>query len=126
MTITDKADFKVNVGASCDNKSQLYLEALPQFMRQSISLPNHPKLIRELRLLERRTSRAGRDVVDHGAHGSDDYANAFCGALRCLTRAVDVSMAWVSGDEDEAISGKETHAAMMLKNYIARHQGVLI
>ena len=108
------------------NKSQLYLEALPQFMRQSISLPNHPKLIRELRLLERRTSRAGRDVVDHGAHGSDDYANAFCGALRCLTRAVDVSMAWVSGDEDEAISGKETHAAMMLKNYIARHQGVLI
>ena len=64
------------------SKSQLYLEALPQFMRQAISIPNHPKLIRELRLLERRTSRVGRDVVDHGKSGSDDYANALCGALR--------------------------------------------
>ena len=73
------------------NKSQLYLEALPQFMRQAISLPNHPKLLRELRLLERRTSRMGKDQVDHGAHGSDDYANALCGALRSLTRTVDVS-----------------------------------
>ena len=107
------------------NKSQLYLEALPQFMRQAISLPNHPKLLRELRLLERRTSRMGKDQVDHGAHGSDDYANALCGALRSLTRTVDVSMAWVSGDADETVSGKETHAAMMLKSYLAR-QGVIV
>jgi hypothetical protein len=47
-------------------KSQLYLEAVPHFMREAISFPDHHRLIRELRLLERRTSRSGRDSVDHG------------------------------------------------------------
>ena len=41
------------------NKSQLYLEMLPGFMRQNLSIPNHPRLLRELRLLERRTSAWG-------------------------------------------------------------------
>ena len=58
------------------SKSALYLEALPLFMRGSVSIPDHPKLIRELRLLERRTSRVGKDIVDHGRNGSDDHANA--------------------------------------------------
>jgi Terminase large subunit, T4likevirus-type, N-terminal len=62
--------------------SALYLEALPQFMREQISLPDHPKLIRELRGLERRTSRLGRDSVTHPPGGHDDYANALAGCLR--------------------------------------------
>jgi hypothetical protein len=64
-------------------KSALYLEAVPHFMRETIRLPDHPRLIRELRLLERRTTRAGRDSVDHGPSGSDDYANCLAGALAC-------------------------------------------
>jgi hypothetical protein len=67
-------------------KSELYLEALPMFTQGLVSLPNHPRLIRELRLLERRTSRMGRDVVDHGRAGSDDYVNAVAGALRMLDK----------------------------------------
>jgi hypothetical protein len=66
-------------------KSQIYLEALPCFTRNAVSLPNHPKLLRELRLLERRTHRSGRDTVDHGPRGHDDYANAVCGCLRMLS-----------------------------------------
>lgn len=62
-------------------KSELYLEALPHFARQAIRIPDHPRLVRELRLLERRTSRSGRDSVDHGPQGHDDYANALAGAL---------------------------------------------
>jgi hypothetical protein len=62
--------------------SALYLEALPQFMREQISLPDHPQLIRELRGLERRTSRMGRDSVTHPPGGHDDYANALAGCLR--------------------------------------------
>ena len=59
------------------SKSELYLEALPLFMRSAVRIPDHhPRLMRELRLLERRTSRAGRDLVDHGRGGSDDHANA--------------------------------------------------
>ena len=64
-------------------KSQLYLELLPLFMRGAVSIPNHSRLVRELRLLERRTSRIGKDVIDHGRNGSDDYSNAICGA--CVT-----------------------------------------
>ena len=73
------------------SKSALYLEALPLFMRGSVSIPDHPKLIRELRLLERRTSRIGKDIVDHGRNGSDDYANAWSGCcahwLGAITKA---------------------------------------
>jgi hypothetical protein len=36
------------------NKSQLYLEGLPLFARACVSLPDHQRLSRELRLLERR------------------------------------------------------------------------
>jgi hypothetical protein len=63
------------------NKSELYLEGLPSFSRGLVSLPEHRRLGRELRLLERHVSRAGRDRVDHGKSGSDDYANAVFGAL---------------------------------------------
>lgn len=67
-------------------KSGLYLEGLPSFMQNRINLPNVPQLIRELRLLERRTSRSGKDTVDHGTGGSDDYANVVFGALNLATR----------------------------------------
>ena len=63
------------------NKSEIYVESLPLWARNAVSIPNHPKLIRELRLLERRTSRIGRDAVDHGRNGSDDYANSVVGVL---------------------------------------------
>ena len=68
------------------NKSELYLESLPGFTRGLVSMPNHPRLINELRLLERHTHRSGRDVIDHGRSGHDDYANACCGLLRNLSR----------------------------------------
>jgi hypothetical protein len=61
-------------------KSLLYIEGLPLFTRGCISLPDHPGLVRELRLLERRTSRSGKDVVDHGPSGHDDFANVALGA----------------------------------------------
>ena len=41
-----------------------------------MSLPDHAALLRELRLLERRASRVGRDVIDRGRTGGDDHANA--------------------------------------------------
>src|SRR5262245_63844999 len=61
------------------SKSEIYLEAQPHWNRGLISVPNVSRLLRELRLLERRTHRSGRDTVDHGTNGSDDFANALCG-----------------------------------------------
>ena len=71
----------VEYGRSELPKSGLYLEGLPAFTRGMVSIPDNPTLIRELRLLERRVSRSGKDSVDHGTGGSDDHANVLFGAL---------------------------------------------
>jgi hypothetical protein len=75
-------------GVRCERgeltKSQIYLECLPLFTRGAIRLPDHPKLLRELRLLERTTHRSGKDTVSYGKGGSDDYCNAALGVLRLL------------------------------------------
>ena len=61
------------------------MECLPLFARGLVALPDHKRLLRELRLLERHTHRSGRDTVDHGKNGSDDYSNSVCGVLRDLS-----------------------------------------
>jgi hypothetical protein len=88
-------------------KSQIYLECLPLFTRGLVSLPDHKRLLRELRLLERRTHRNGKDTVDHGARGSDDYSNATCGVLRDLSTRMSYMEA-----QDDPDPGREaaTHA----------------
>lgn len=63
------------------SKSEVYLEALPLFTTQAVDLLDYQPLLVELQQLERRTSKSGRDSVDHPPHGHDDYANAACGAL---------------------------------------------
>jgi hypothetical protein len=103
-------------------KSVLYLEGLPAFTRGAVSIANHTALVRELRLLERRVARSGRDSVDHGPAGSDDFANVLFGCLwLCRTRpqvnipelsaiqipthsAVDAPHLW-SGDSGGGFSG---------------------
>jgi hypothetical protein len=85
-------------------KSELYLECLPLFTRGLIAIPDLPPLHKELRLLERRTHRSGKDTVDHGKRGSDDLANALCGcAANVMTRRSSdtySSFDWVSGPTD--------------------------
>ncbi|MEL6566871.1 MAG: hypothetical protein AAFQ22_00530 [Pseudomonadota bacterium] len=62
-------------------RSQIYLETEGAFAAGEVVLPNHPRLVGELRALERKPRSGGRDVVDHPPNGHDDYANAACGAL---------------------------------------------
>ena len=90
-------------------KSQIYLETLPLWTRGLVSIPDHKYLIRELRLLERRTSRQGKDTVDHGRGGSDDYANAVAGMLVQFSAksGYDSSLRWVSGDMSEEESNRQ-------------------
>jgi hypothetical protein len=86
------------------NKSALYLEALPLFMRGAVSIPDHARLVRELRLLERRASRIGKDIVDHGRSGSDDHANALCGMLQAMTAkqsSYDSTLSWVGLEQEQ-------------------------
>jgi hypothetical protein len=69
-------------------KSQIYLEVIPLFTRGLVRLPDHPQLLRELRLLEKHTHRSGKDTVDHPRNGHDDHANACCGVLRLLSMRI--------------------------------------
>jgi hypothetical protein len=66
--------------------SLIYLETLPLFTQRIVSLPDHPRLLRELRGLERTISPSGRDMVKRPRHGSDDYAAAICGCLYECTK----------------------------------------
>jgi hypothetical protein len=68
-------------------RSDLYLEGAVLFARGLVSIPDHAQLLRELRLLERRTARSGKDSVDHGVGGSDDFANALFGAMYVAAQA---------------------------------------
>ena len=48
----------------------------------------------------RRTSRGGRDSVDHAPGGHDDVANAACGALIELTGGSTYTLDHVCGPDD--------------------------
>jgi hypothetical protein len=70
--------------------SELFLESLPLFTRGLISLPNHPALLRELRLLERIPGRNGKDQVAAPRNVHDDLANVCCACAVLLTRGPGV------------------------------------
>jgi hypothetical protein len=70
------------------NASQLYIEALPAFTRGLVSLPDHPTLLRELRLLERSPTRMGKELVTHPRGCHDDHANSCCAVLHNLSSGV--------------------------------------
>ena len=62
-------------------KSDLYGGLLPLVNSGRVKLLGNKRLITQLIGLERRTSRAGRDSIDHAPGGHDDLANAAAGAL---------------------------------------------
>jgi hypothetical protein len=72
-------------------KSDLYLEGQVLFARGLVNIPPDAILLRELRLLERRVARSGKDSVDHGVGGSDDHANALFGAMYVAVKAQAVT-----------------------------------
>jgi len=63
------------------NRSELYLATLPLLNSGRVSLLDNPRMVAQFLGLERRTSRAGKDAVDHGPGGHDDVANSVAGVL---------------------------------------------
>jgi len=62
-------------------RSDIYSEFLPLANSGLVELLDHDRTIKQLLALERRTSAAGRDSIDHPKHGHDDVINAAAGAL---------------------------------------------
>jgi hypothetical protein len=63
------------------SKSQLYQDALPLINSRTAALLDNTTLRRQLVTLERKTTRGGKDSIDHSPGAKDDLANAVCGAL---------------------------------------------
>jgi hypothetical protein len=68
-------------------KSELYLNLLPLLNSGRVELLDHPRLVAQLCGLERRTSRSGKDSIDHVPGGHDDVANAVAGAAVLAAQA---------------------------------------
>jgi hypothetical protein len=75
------ARYGIRYKASEKVKSDIYREVLPLINSCECELVDDPRLIAQFASLERRTSRGGRDSIDHPPHGHDDLANAVAGAL---------------------------------------------
>jgi hypothetical protein len=62
-------------------KSDLYRDCLPVINSGRVDLLDLPRLTAQLCSLERRTSRGGRDSIDHAPGSHDDVANVAAGAV---------------------------------------------
>jgi hypothetical protein len=62
-------------------KSEIYLAMLPLLNSGRVELLDDKRLVAQLCSLERRTSRAGKDSIDHVPGGKDDVCNACGGSL---------------------------------------------
>jgi hypothetical protein len=63
------------------DRSSIYLDALPLFTTGRARLLDNKRLVHQFASLERRTSPAGKDRVDHGPSGVDDACNSAAGAM---------------------------------------------
>jgi hypothetical protein len=68
-------------------KSDLYLTLLPLLNSGRVELLDDKRLVAQLCGLERRTSRSGKDSIDHVPGGHDDVANALAGAVVIAAQA---------------------------------------
>jgi hypothetical protein len=87
-------------------KSDLYRDMLPLINGRRLDLLDDKKLIAQLCGLERRTTRAGKDSIDHAPNGHDDVINAVAGCASVLASASSYwanDLAWVSGPEDAVL-----------------------
>ena len=62
-------------------RAEVYVECLPLLTSGRAVLLDHLRLLAQFLGLERRTSRVGRDSIDHAPGAHDDVANAAAGAL---------------------------------------------
>lgn len=86
-------------------KSGLYQAFLPVLNSKRADLLDHDRLFNQLVSLERRTSRGGKDSIDHPPGQHDDLANVVAGVFSSLTSkrgSYDSTLSWVGGpDEDQ-------------------------
>jgi hypothetical protein len=89
-------------------KSDLYRDLLPALNSRRIDLLDNSRLIAQIVGLERRTSRGGRDSIDHPPGAHDDVANCVAGVAAALAvgGGYRADLSWVIGPDDEEAKAK--------------------
>ena len=67
------------------------MDLLPLINSTAVDLLDNDRLVTQLTMLERRTSREPKDSIDHAPGGHDDVANAVAGALVTVFKNPNVS-----------------------------------
>ncbi|PZX44577.1 hypothetical protein LY56_01825 [Roseinatronobacter thiooxidans] len=76
----------ISYQAAKQNRSELYASFAPALNAGQVELPPDDVMARQFSSLERRTTRGGRDQIDHAPGAHDDRSNACAGAVTlCLT-----------------------------------------
>lgn len=83
---TEFARHGIRYEAAAGVRSELYATFAPALTSGSVELPACDVLTRQLVGLERRTTRGGRDIIDHAPNGHDDRANAAAGLIAAMTK----------------------------------------
>ena len=88
-------------------KSEIYLELLPLLNSSRVELLENKRLGSQLAGLERKTSRAGKDSVDHPPSGHDDTINSAAGALVLALKGSGCGLFDWYKEQAEAIEGQQ-------------------
>lgn len=77
--------YRIDYELSDRNKTELYQAMLPRINSGRVEFPDNPRLISQICGLDRRTTRSGRETIDHAPGAHDDLANAVAGVLYAAT-----------------------------------------
>ena len=105
------AKYGIGYNLSERPKSEIYVAAVPLFSSGRVRLLDNDRLIHQLRTLDRRAGRGGRDSIDHPRGGNDDAANAACGALVLCARGASVATGEVFIVQCDSLMGTDAFAA---------------
>jgi hypothetical protein len=118
------AKFNIRFEQAARPKSDLYADLLPLINSGRIELLDSPACINQLLALERRTSRGGRDSIDHPPGAKDDTINAVAGLAATLNSRFgswDTSFSFVDTDADSGEDGIDGWRRLRLQSYLAQH-----
>jgi len=95
------------------SKSDLYLELLPLFLAGKIEIPPDQELIRQLKLLQRRTGSQGKDIIEKPKGSHDDRANVLALGVATLGLELTHDLRPQAVGERVAHLGAETSADLL-------------
>jgi hypothetical protein len=91
----------ITYAAASGTRSELYLSLAPALNAGAVEMPPCEVLAKQLVALERRTTRGGRDIIDHAPGAHDDRAKAVAGVVAELAKKRTGQVFGLLTDHDE-------------------------